>query len=129
MAVFKYFHGEREVSEKEWRKHRTRRMLKIKSGEIDRNRDCKTTMPAAPPLRDVMDAHDERYRRWYGEPPPPVIEDYRSEEAKKTWPGYQRVWTPQGWKEGPRRFQSREEERSYQRAYGFFEYSGSEHRR
>lgn len=78
----------------------------------------------APAMHDVMDAHNERYKKWYGEPPPPVIEDYRCEAAKKEWPGYTRIKTPQGWKEGPPPFKSYAEQSLYERTYGFHQETG-----
>lgn len=117
----------REVSEAVWEKEHARRQRRLKragvsDGIVDRRRDCNPRVGTA--LHDVMDAHDERYRRLYGEPPPPVVEDYRCEAAKRTWPGYRRVWTPQGWKEGPPRFKSYAEQETYERTYGFHQETG-----
>ena len=96
-----------------------RKRLVYPSRQIERNKQCRV-----PPMHDVMAAHDERYAKWYKEKPPPVIEDYRCEEAKKTWPGYTRVKTPYGWKEGPPRFKSYAEQRTYEQTYGFRQETG-----
>ena len=117
MTIYRYEHAGKEITESEFKK--LRKKVESKAGNaIERNGQCRVAM------HDVMAAHDERYRKWYKEPPPPVIEDYRSEEAKKTWPGYKRVLTPHGWKEGPERFRSYDEQRTYERAYGFRQETG-----
>lgn len=123
-----YFHGSQEVSEDEWTQTRirTRRKLKLgrKSPNTTRKDDC-IRAGACAATHSVMDAHDERHRKLYREEPPPVIDDYRCEAAKKTWPRYARVQTRDGqWHEGPLRFRSYEEQHSYEKAFGFHQYTG-----
>ncbi len=75
---------------------------------------------------DHLAPHVERYRKWYKEKGlPPVIEDYRSKEAAKSWPGYKRVQVGDTWKEGPEPFKTRKEELLYQKLYGFHEETGT----
>ena len=119
MTTYRYVQAGKEISEDEFKKLRRKVEKKATAGNVtERSGQCRVA------LHDVMAAHDERYRKWYKEPPPPVIEDYRCEEAKKTWPGYTRVLTPHGWKEGPPRFKSYDEQRTYERAYGFRQETG-----
>ncbi len=87
--------------------------------------DFKPTRVCAAVL-DHLAPHVERYRKWYKEKGlPPVIEDYRSKEAAKTWPGYKRVQVGDTWKEGPEPFKTRKEELLYQKLYGFHEETGT----
>lgn len=103
-----------------------RKRLVYPSQERNRKRDCVKGKVRAPEMHDVMDAHNERYRKMYGEKEgvPGVIEDYRSEQAKKTWPGYRRIKVGDTWKEGPLPFRSYAEQNMYERTYGFHQYTG-----
>lgn len=116
----RFFRNGVEMTSEQFDMEATRKDKKLKRlGLRDRKTDCLKALPAW----SVMDAHDERYRKLYGEKPPPVIEDLRSKDAAKTWPGYQRVQMPDGtWKEGPKRFRDRAEFETYKKTYGFVEY-------
>ena len=119
MTTYRYEVGGRVVSEEIFNQEKKRiRKIANAGNVIERNAQCRIA------LHDVMAAHDERYKKWYKEPPPSVIEDYRCEEAKKTWPGYTRVLTPQGWKEGPPRFKTYAEQALYERTYDFRQETG-----
>lgn len=96
----------------------------IRKSALDRM-NSEPEKPHCPAMHDVMDAHNERYKKWYKEPPPPVIEDYRDKRAAKEWPGYTRVKTPHGWKEGPPPFKSYKEQALYERTYGFRQETGT----
>jgi hypothetical protein len=120
MVKYRYMIGGVEVPEEEYRRITAKAERKLKRGGYrPKRREKKASEHCS-----VMDAHDERYRKWYKEPPPPVIEDYRHPQAAKEWPGYRRVLTPQGWKEGPARFTSKAEQSKYENLYGFVQHTG-----
>ena len=126
MVTYRYMIGSTEVTEAAWaaNKRKIDRQTRAASRRAEEKRKGVIYSPGG---ADVMDAHDERYKKLYGEKPPPVVEDYRSEEAKKTWPGYRRMQMPDGtWKEGPLRFGSYAEQNAYERTYRFRQTGGSE---
>lgn len=123
MAKYTYILDGKEVPEDVWSAEMGKRRAALKDAGLDDGKVRQQTSGKYDPA-DVMAAHDQRNRVLYGyKDKSPVIEDYRSELAAKTWPRYKKMQMPDGtWREGPERFRTRAEEQDYRKTYGFVEY-------